>query len=197
MSSTVRNLLSQRCQMMTTRPTQQCTCTTSACGASLSSPSRSFCRGQVSNVSPAGLSVQSSSHLEAASSTSCTFAQRNIVHVFRLLASCACMRSWASSASGAVQARVLVNGDSLPYRDKRNEDGRLFAASAADVSPLLPAEGPLTFPVELGSLRYPLAFPKASAIPFHCRHGGQALRNPNNGGSWPYSEQVTRNSSDV
>ena len=107
------------------------------------------------------------------------------------------MRSWASSASGAVQARVLDNGDSLPYRDKRNGDGRLFAASAADVPPLLPAEGPLTFPVELGSLRYPLAFPKASAIHLTAGMVVRLSGIPTMGGSWHYSEHVPCNLSDV
>ena len=52
----------------------------------------------------------------------------------------------------------------LPFRDMRNADGRLFAPNAADIPAVLPAEAPLKFPVELGSLTYPLAFTKVPAI---------------------------------
>ena len=75
-----------------------------------------------------------------------------------MLSQTACMTFYAAG-----QAGVEVEPDKLPFRDKRNGDGRLFAASAADVPALLPAQELLKFPVELGSLTYPLAFTKVCA----------------------------------
>ena len=56
-----------------------------------------------------------------------------------------------------------MEADKLPFRDMRNAEGRLFAANAADVPALQPAEAPLELPVVLGSLTYPLAFTKVRA----------------------------------
>ena len=53
--------------------------------------------------------------------------------------------------------------EGLPFQDLRKSDGRLFAAYAADVPALQPAETPLNYPVELGSLTCPLAFTKVEA----------------------------------
>lgn len=62
-----------------------------------------------------------------------------------------------------MQTGVDVEADRLPFRDMRNREGRLFAANAADVPALLPAAEALKYPVQLGSLTYPLAFIKVCA----------------------------------
>ena len=68
----------------------------------------------------------------------------------------------------AGQAAADVEPDKLPFRDMRNADGRLFAASAADVPALLPAQEPLKFSMELGSLTYPLAFTRVCTVLHRC-----------------------------
>ena len=56
------------------------------------------------------------------------------------------------------QAGVGREAEALPFRRMRNREGRLFAAKAADVPPVMAAEEALAFPVKLGSLTYRLAF---------------------------------------
>ena len=57
-----------------------------------------------------------------------------------------------------LQAGVGREVEALPFRRMRNREGRLFAAKAADVPPVMAAEQALAFPVKLGSLTYRLAF---------------------------------------
>ena len=56
-----------------------------------------------------------------------------------------------------LQAGVGREAEALPFRRMRNREGRLFAAKAADVPPVMAAEEALAFPVKLGSLTYRLA----------------------------------------
>ena len=56
------------------------------------------------------------------------------------------------------QAGVGREAEGLPFMRMRNREGRLFAAKAADVPPVMAAEQALAFPVKLGSLTYRLAF---------------------------------------
>ena len=57
-----------------------------------------------------------------------------------------------------LQAGAGREAEALPFRHVRNREGRLFAAKAADVPPVMAAEEALAFPVKLGSLTYRLAF---------------------------------------
>ena len=57
-----------------------------------------------------------------------------------------------------LQAGVGRDAEALPFQHMRNREGRLFAAKAADVPPVMAAEQALAFPLKLGSLTYRLAF---------------------------------------
>ena len=64
----------------------------------------------------------------------------------------------------ALQAGRDREAGPLPFLHLRKADGRLFADRAADVPAVLAADIPLTSPMELGSLTFPLDFLKACAI---------------------------------